>query len=81
MSHELVLDGIFVVNKLSSSLNWNSIFSEFTEQDFGFKLEYAPKTPPPLPFMCILDPEESLESTASTAPPELYMFVSPIGAN
>lgn len=76
------MGGIVTANRLSSALNLNSSFFEFSNTELGFVLEYAPKLPPPLPLMCILQLEESLvKSTDSTAPPELYIFVSPIGAN
>jgi hypothetical protein len=78
MFQELVVAGIVTVRRLLSPLNSNPSSFEFTEQDLGFKLEYAPKLPAPLPFMCISQLEKSI---LSTAPPELYMFNNPIGAN
>ena len=82
MSQELVLSGTINVKRLSLSLKSNSSVFEFIEHDFGFVLEYAPKFPDPLPLTCISQLEESLKkSIASMAPPELYMFNNPIGAN
>lgn len=81
MSHELVLAGIRIFSNLSS-LNSNSLSSEFTVQDLGLVLEYAPNVPGPLPLMCIPEAEDLLRiSTARMAPPELYMSINPIGAN
>lgn len=82
MSQELVPSGTIKVKRLSSSLKSNSSIFEFIKHDFGFVLEYAPKLPDPLPLTCISQLEESLKkSITSMAPPELYIFINPIGAN
>lgn len=81
-SQELVVSGNVSVKRLSSALKSNPTAFEFTEHDLGLVLEYAPKVPAPLPLTWISQPEESVEkSIASTAPPELYIFINPIGAN
>lgn len=83
MSHELVvavLEAIVIIKKLLCSSYSNLSSREFKVQDFGLALENAPKIPDPLPLMHI---SELLFKgpTSSIAPPELYMFSNPIGAN
>lgn len=82
MTQLMAVSGIVTVKRLSSHLYLNPTLVEFTEQDLGSVLEYAPKLPVPLPTIRIPLFEESLKkSTLSIAPPELYIFTNPIGAN